>query len=266
MVGQDHQHFLIGSAAVNQADFDRAVVAYPARIDANPNNAEAHRQLGEVYFLQGRDLEALAEHSIAALLSPAAWRAHAGRGHALLRLGRHAPAVVAFERAVALGAGQAEVRYGLGTALVRAGRADEGRRQLEISQQLRAEGIARGQRDFQIDTLRRRAAGEREAGRHAEAVPLLQEILADRFVRAALAPGAGPRAAGGWTRRRRGAAPGGGAAGRAHCRWRSRAGGGTSRRLAMLAASRAATDEYQALAARALNERLARVTGLAQAP
>ena len=178
VVGQDHQQFLIGSAAVNQADFDRAATAYTARVNANPNNAEAHRQLGEVFFLQGRDVEALAEHSVAAMLSPASGRAHAGRGHALLRLGRHAPAVAAFERAVALGAGQTEVRYGLGTALMRVGRTDEARRQLELSQQLRADAAARGQRDFEIESLRRRAATERDAGRHSQAVALLADVVA----------------------------------------------------------------------------------------
>jgi tetratricopeptide (TPR) repeat protein len=262
VVGQDHQLFLIGNAAVNQADFDGAVSAYAARIAANPNNAEAHRQLGEVYFLQGRDLEALAEHSIAAFLSPASGRAHAGRGHALLRLGRHAPAVAAFERAVALGAGQAEVCYAFGTALVRAGRADEGRRQLEISQQLRADGVARGQRDFQIETLRRRAAGERAAGRHAEAVPLLEEVLSldpsaprshSELGLVLLAAGRSADAVPHLTAAQRAEPTADGA--RALAEAHAAAGD--------VASSRAAADDYQALAARALSDRLARLTGRA---
>ena len=43
----------LGSLLVNQADFDGAVAAYARRIEVNPNNGEAHRQLGEIYFLQG---------------------------------------------------------------------------------------------------------------------------------------------------------------------------------------------------------------------
>ncbi len=178
IVGQDHLHLTIGSASVDQADFDGAVAAYAARLDVNPNNAEAHRQLGEVYFLQGRDVDALAEHSVAAWLMPASAKAHAGRGHALLRLRQNGAAAAAFQRAIALGEEQAELRYGLGTALVRAGQKEEGLRQLEISQRLRADSVARGQRDFQIDALRRAAAEERAAGRHAQAVSLFGDALA----------------------------------------------------------------------------------------
>lgn len=178
IVGQDHLYFAIGSASVDQADFDGAVAAYAARLDVNPNNAEAHRQLGEVYFLEGRDVDALAEHSVAAWLAPALAKAHAGRGHALLRLQQPAAAVTAFERAIALGEDQAEVRYGLGTALIRVGKKPEGLAHLEASQRLRADSVARGQRDFQIDALRRAAAEERTAGRHAQAVSLLGDALA----------------------------------------------------------------------------------------
>lgn len=178
IVGQDHLYFTIGSSSVDQADFDGAAAAYATRLDVNPNNAEAHRQLGEVYFLQGRDAEALAEHSVAAWLAPVSAKAHAGRGHALLRLQQHGAAASAFERAVALGDDQAEVRYGLGTALIRAGKKEEGMTQLEASQRLRAEAVARGQRDFQIDALRRAAAEERAAGRQAQRVSLLGDALA----------------------------------------------------------------------------------------
>lgn len=178
IVGQDHLHFTIGSSSVDQADFDGAVEAYVTRLDVNPNNAEAHRQLGEVYFLQGRDVEALAEHSVAAWLAPASAKAQAGRGHALLRLQQPAAAATAFERAVALGEDQAEVRYSLGTALMRAGKKGEGLQQLEVSQRLRADALARGQRDFQIDALRRAAAEERAAGRYPQVVSLLGDALA----------------------------------------------------------------------------------------
>ena len=65
----------MGSLLVDQADFDGAVAAYIKRIDVNPNSAEAHRQLGEIYFLQGRNDEALLELSTAAWLDPGDARA-----------------------------------------------------------------------------------------------------------------------------------------------------------------------------------------------
>jgi tetratricopeptide (TPR) repeat protein len=153
IVGRDHLYFSIGSATVDQADFDSAVDAYTARLDVNPNNPEAHRQLGELFFLMGRDVAALAEHSVAAWLAPSDARAHAGRGHAFLRLGQHQAAVRAFARSVALDGDEAEVRFGYGTALLRSGKSDEARRQLELSQEIRAAAIARGQREFERAAL-----------------------------------------------------------------------------------------------------------------
>jgi predicted Zn-dependent protease len=48
----------------------------------------------------------------------------------------------------------------------------------EASQRRRADDLARGQRDFQIDALRRAAAEERAAGRHPQVVSLLGDALA----------------------------------------------------------------------------------------
>lgn len=175
VVGQDHLYFAIGSASVNRADFASAVSSYAARVEVNPNSAEAHRQLAEVYFLQGRDVEALAEHSVAAWLAPSDARSHAGRGHSLLRLGQPAAAVRAFARSVALDGNEAQARYGYGMALLRSGKTDEARRQLELSQEIRAAAIARDQREFEGTELGH-AAGERTPGRPVEA-PGVRERL-----------------------------------------------------------------------------------------
>jgi tetratricopeptide (TPR) repeat protein len=175
--GQDHLYFTIGSLSANRADFDGAAAAYVKRVEVNPNSAEGHRQLAEIYFLQGRDDEAMAEFSVATFLDPVDGKAHAGRGQVLLRSKKPGEAATAFARAVALGHDTAEVQYGLGTALLRAGRADEGRRALEASQRHRADDTARGQRDFQLDALRRGAAGELAEGRRDRAIELLEGAL-----------------------------------------------------------------------------------------
>ena len=82
IAGRDRFYQTWGSLLVNQADFDGAVVAYQKRIDVNANGAEPHRQLGEIYFLQGRDEEALAEFHVAAWLDPKDSKAHAAAGQA----------------------------------------------------------------------------------------------------------------------------------------------------------------------------------------
>jgi tetratricopeptide (TPR) repeat protein len=178
VVGQDHLFFTLGNLAVKQADFGAAVDAYTQRVAVNPNSAEAHRQLGEVYFLQGRDDDALAEHSIAAYLSPRDGRAHAARGQALARLKQYDVAATAFARAVELGDGSVETRYGLGMALLRAGKADEGLAHIDASNRLRTEGAERGQRDFQVAALRRAARQAAQDGQHSEAAARLEEAAA----------------------------------------------------------------------------------------
>jgi tetratricopeptide (TPR) repeat protein len=178
VVGQDHIYFLQGSIAANQADIDGTIEAYARRVDVNPNSSEAHRQIAEVYFLQGRDDEALGEHSVAVLLAPGNGRAHAGRGQALLRLQRYAEAAAAFRHAVATGDDRLETRYGLGVALTRDGHPEEGRAEIDASQALRAKAIAQGQVEFEQAALRRAAAAERAAGRHDEAVALFERALA----------------------------------------------------------------------------------------
>jgi tetratricopeptide (TPR) repeat protein len=178
VVGQDYLHFLRGSIAANQADTSATLEAYARRVEVNPNNTEAHRQIGEVYFLQGRDEEALAEHSVAVLLAPNNGRAHGGRAQSLLRLQRYPEAVAAFRQAIAAGDDRVETRYGLGIALTRDGHPDEGRAEIDASQALRARAMAQGQTEFELAALRRAAAAEQAAGRHGDAVALFERALA----------------------------------------------------------------------------------------
>ena len=145
---------------VNQADFDAAVAAHVKRIEVNANNAEAHRQLGEIYFLQGRHDEALTEFLVAAWLDPKDAKAHAAAGQSYVRLSKWPEAIAVLQRALALDSGLREARYALGTVLMRTGKTDEARRELELFARQQAEAQAAGQREFQLDALRRQAAKE----------------------------------------------------------------------------------------------------------
>ena len=155
IVGRDQFYRALGALLVNQADFDGAVDAYTRRIEANPNSGEAHRQLGEIYFLQGRDELALAEFLAATWLDPRDAKAFAATGQVQARLLKYADAVGALERALSLDPGLREARYALGTSLMRLGKTDEAKRVLEMFQQQQADAEAAGQRAFQLDALRR---------------------------------------------------------------------------------------------------------------
>jgi len=178
IVGRDHLYLTMARLAANQADFDGAAAAHAARIAVSPNYAEAHRQLGEIYFLQGRNEAALAEFSVAAWLDGANVGAHAGRGHVHVRTRRYEAALAAFERAVALGADDAEAQYGLGTALVRTGRRADGEARLAESARRRAAEADNGQLAFQVDALRREAARRTGESQLDAALMVYREVLA----------------------------------------------------------------------------------------
>jgi tetratricopeptide (TPR) repeat protein len=178
VIGADYFFQSWAALLVNQADFGRAISIDLRRIEANPNSGEAHRQLGEIFILQGRDDEALAELLVAAWLDPKDARAHAAAGQVYARMMKYPDAIDALTRAVTLDPRLREARYTLGTVLMRVGKVDEGKRELETFGAQQADAEAQGQREFEIDALRRRAAAHARDGDVAGAI--------DGFERAAM--------------------------------------------------------------------------------
>jgi len=177
IVGRDEFYRALGALLVNRADFDGAAEAYRRRIEANPNSGEAHRQLGEIYFLQGRDEQALAEFLAATWLDPRDAKAFAAAGQVQARLLKYADAVTALDRALSLDPGLKEARYALGTSLMRLGKTEEAKRVLELFQQQQADAEAAGQRAFQLDVLRREASKSLLAGAFDQAIASYVEAL-----------------------------------------------------------------------------------------
>lgn len=176
--GRDVFYRMLGSLLVNRADFDGAAAAYARRVDVNPNSAEAHRQLGEVYRLTGLHEAALLEFWTAMWLDPNDAHAHAAAGQVYERLDRHAEAVAAFNRALALDSGLLEARYARGTALLRLGRTADARRDLELVARLQSEVETAGRREFRLDALRREAMRHLTGGAPERAVVVLDEAAA----------------------------------------------------------------------------------------
>jgi tetratricopeptide (TPR) repeat protein len=176
-VGRDEFYRALGSLLVNQADFDGAVAAYSRRIDANPNSGEAHRQLGEIYFLQGRDEEALTEFLVATWLDPRDAKAFAAAGQVQVRMLKYADARGSLERALAIDPSLKEARYALGTSLMRLGRSEDAKRELEIFQRQQGEFEAAGQQAFRLDALRREASRSLLAGSFEQSIVSYEEAL-----------------------------------------------------------------------------------------
>jgi tetratricopeptide (TPR) repeat protein len=177
LIGLDRLYETLGGVYSRQASFDSAVAAYVARIDANPNNAEAHKSLGEIYLLQGRTDEALAEFAVTVLIDPKSVGALVGASQAFSRIGQFDAALDLGQRALALDARLKDARYAVAMALLRLGRADEGRRELAIFERMQAEMMADAQRQSELNTIRRDAARSMEVGDHTAAVTLLRRAV-----------------------------------------------------------------------------------------
>jgi tetratricopeptide (TPR) repeat protein len=176
-VGRDEFFRALGSLLVNQADFDGAVAAYSRRIDANPNSGEAHRQLGEIYFLQGRDEEALTEFLVATWLDPRDAKALAAAGQVQVRMLKYGDARVTLERALAIDPSVKEARYALGTSLMRLGKTEDAKRELALFQRQQGEFESLGQQAFQLDALRREASRNLIAGSFDQAIASYEDAL-----------------------------------------------------------------------------------------
>src|SRR5262245_52663025 len=139
VVGLDYLYQTIARSYLSLPDFDAAIAAATKRTDVNPNNAEAHRVLGDLYLQQGRDEEALTELLAALLINPQSAQSYGGIAQAHLRAGRYPDAEEASRRALEIDPAHTPSRFALAMTLIRSSRADEGAKELERYRQLKEE-------------------------------------------------------------------------------------------------------------------------------
>jgi len=180
VVGRDAWFRRFATLQVERADLPGAVEAYRERIGVNPNSGEAHRQLAEIYFLQGRDDAALAEYTTAAWLDPADPRALTGGGQVYVRMQRYDDAVGVLRRATAIDGVPRDAHYALSVALARTGHGEDGRREMELFRTLQQASEADGQQAFALEAKRREAFAALAAGDTEQAIALFQEVAAER--------------------------------------------------------------------------------------
>jgi len=177
LLGLNSVYQTIGALARSQQQYDEAIAAFSARVDLVPNDAAAHRELGEMYFRQSRHEEALAEFTASLLLDGSTADTHVTIGQVHLREGRFQEAVAAARRAVGLDGSNKEARYLLATALIRLGQDEEGKRELETYQRLQTESTAARVRQIEIDGFRRDAAVSAANKDYEKAIALLRQAL-----------------------------------------------------------------------------------------
>ncbi len=180
ILGGERLHELIGPARLADADFDGAH-RRPSRrrVDASPNHAEAHRALGDTYLQLGRDDEALAELTAAALIDPADALAHAVRAQAAPAHRRYQAPPAAARAALARDARTTSARC---TRSARrccgSARPRKGQPRWRDSMRRQDAARARDERAWELRLLRQSAAMHAERGEFDEAVSALQDALA----------------------------------------------------------------------------------------
>jgi tetratricopeptide (TPR) repeat protein len=178
LVGRDALYETIAALRVGEGEFTDAMTAYRLELDANPNNAVAHRRLGDLYSQEGRLDESLAEYAAALLIDPRDADTHASRAHTLLRMSRFAEAEAAARTAVSLSPRHEPARYALGAALMRTGRTDEGLLALQEFERLQAATRARNDADWQLKLLKEQALDHAARQDYRGAADLLRRALA----------------------------------------------------------------------------------------
>jgi tetratricopeptide (TPR) repeat protein len=177
IVGLDSVYEMIGAIYAGQANFDRAAEFYAKRVDVNPNNADAHRSLGEAHLRQDRDDEAMAEFMVTLLIDPSSSSAYGGLAQAHLRAGKYAEAADTARRALELDPSLRQVRYALATALMRLGKTEEGAKQMEEFRRRDAEATADGRRKYELERIKRDAAVSLANSDYEKAVVLLRQAV-----------------------------------------------------------------------------------------
>jgi tetratricopeptide (TPR) repeat protein len=160
-----------------QTDYDDAISVYRKRIELNPNNLIAHRELGRTYMEQGRHADALAELMAAILLKPDDADAFTLAAQCYLGMGRYADAADSSSRALALDQTQKAAHYVLGMSLTRLGRLEEGTRALREFQRLQAEATDAANREWELKLLRQEAAASIDQQDYDKAARLLEQAI-----------------------------------------------------------------------------------------
>jgi tetratricopeptide (TPR) repeat protein len=177
LLGVNTIYRMMGTLQQDEQDLDGAAKSFAARVDLVPNAAEAHRELGKVYFRQGDDVRARAEFEVTLLLDASDVEAYTSLGQIHLRGGRLQEAADLSRQALEIDPGHREARYVHATSLLRMGNTGEGTAEMQVFQRLQAEDGEARTRAFELGRLRREASVALAGGDSANAVLLFRRVL-----------------------------------------------------------------------------------------
>ncbi len=118
-------HNNLGNALKEQGELDEATACYRRALQLKPDYAEAHYNLGNVLREQGKADEATACYRRALQLKPDYAAAHGNLGNTLQQQGKLDEAIACLQRALELNPNLAETHSNLGVAFKEQGKLDE---------------------------------------------------------------------------------------------------------------------------------------------
>jgi tetratricopeptide (TPR) repeat protein len=157
-----------GTAAYSQGNFQLARERYQKAVEANPRDADALNNLGQVLARMGQPAEAIPYFDRALALYPDVWTYRFNRAHAESRLGNWREASEGYKLALALNADDYVIHYNLGMALHKLG--DE---EAAVAAYRRAIDLAPGEPTFRLSL----GISYQQLNRPAEAAKAYEEYL-----------------------------------------------------------------------------------------
>jgi tetratricopeptide (TPR) repeat protein len=178
-------HYLLGASYVlsmGEIDFPLAIAEFNKELEIDPNDYFSHSQLGYIYLSQHKLPEAVAELTRAVQLDPRDPDAFLSLGQAYSELDKPADAETALRKSIELTTDPARnhyqvqrAHYLLGRILLQTNRADDGKTEIAVSEQLSKLSVQENQ-----GKLRAGSAGESEAAasfKDSAAAPLDAEAM-----------------------------------------------------------------------------------------
>jgi tetratricopeptide (TPR) repeat protein len=133
-------HYLLGIMAIFRNELDRGIEEIQQEISLNPDFAMAHYRLGDAYTRREDWEAAIPPLQRAVWLNPDYSGPYILLGKAYLKKKDLGSAEGMLRRAIKIDPANYQAHYMLGQVLIQAGKTEEGRRMLEVSQKLRDPG------------------------------------------------------------------------------------------------------------------------------
>jgi tetratricopeptide (TPR) repeat protein len=178
LAGRGDLYSRVARLAQHHLDYSRALELLEQYVALRPNEAAAHKALGQAYIEQGREDRGYAELVVALLLDTADAETLTAIGRLHLTAEQYASAVEALERAVVLGGDDRQATHALGTALIRGGRTAEGQQVLDESERLQTRALDDQRRLRTAGMLKLTAESRTSDGNFDAAIETWQEVIA----------------------------------------------------------------------------------------